>query len=102
MALANKDGLDVNVDTRVIRPIMAKNWLRPFTRVPDAYYLNLARAGAAKPVQPGALRPSQAYYFDGVQDMNLEAPTFRGEIERIRGREAVMNMTHWLMVDHHE
>ena len=61
MALANKDGLSVNVDTLETRPIMVNNWLRPFTRLPDAYYLNLAWAGAAKPVHSGASRPSHAY-----------------------------------------
>ena len=54
MAKANIDELDVNVNTLETRPIMAKHWLRPFTRVPDAYYLNLAGGGAAKPVQSGA------------------------------------------------
>ena len=102
MAKAIKDKLDANVDTSETRPIMAKHWLRPFTRVPDAYYLNLARAGAAKLVQSDALRSPQAYYFDGVQDLRHEAPTFTGEVERIRGGEAVKNMTRWLMVDHRE
>ena len=94
--------LDVNVDGRKNRPILLKNWLRPFTRVPNAYYLSLARLGAAKPIPASSLRPAQSYFFDCIQDWNADSQTLAGAVEWIRRREAMKNMTCWLMVANHE
>lgn len=100
--LARKKNLNPNVDIRPKRQPMTQNWLRPLSRVPDSYYLQLAKSSAANPVGEDGRRPRQAYYFNGVKDRNPESRTVAGVVERIVRREAARNTIRWLMVDNNE
>ena len=89
--LARKKNLNPNVDVRSKRQPMAQNWLRPLSRVPDLYYLQVAKSCATNPVGEDGRRPHQAFYFIGVKDRNPNARTIVGLVERIMRREAVIN-----------
>ena len=99
---ARKKQLDPNVDVRLKRKLMTRNWLRPLTLIPDAQYLRLVQSCAAKPGGEDGRRPRQRYYFNGVKDTILESNTIKGAVDRYRRREAVMNAIRWLMVENKE
>ena len=101
-ALALKKNLDPNVDVRPRRKRTAGHWLRPLGRVPDSYYLEVAKACSAKPVGQDGRRPHQALYFNGVKEQDPRIRTLAGVCERIMRREAVINTIRWLMVDNKE
>ena len=99
---AQKKKLDSNVDVRPQRKLMACNWLRPLTLIPDVHYLPLVQSCAAKPIGEDGRRPCQRYYFNGVKDTIPEPNTIKGAVDRYRRREAVMNVIRWLMVENKE
>ena len=99
---AQKKKLDSNVDVRSQRKLMACNWLRPLTLIPDVHYLQLVQSCAGKPVGEDGQRPCQRYYFNGVKDTIPEPNTIKGAVDRYRRREAVMNVIRWLMVENKE
>ena len=81
---------------------MAQNSLRLLSRVPDLYYLQVAKSCAANPVGEDGWRPRQAFYFNGVKDRYPDARTIASVVERILRREAVINTIRWLMVENKE
>ena len=75
---------------------MTQNWLRPLSRVPDSYYLQVAKSCAANPVGEDGWWPRQAFYFNGIKGRNPDLRTIAGVVERIMRREAVINTIRWL------
>jgi hypothetical protein len=99
---AQKKELDPNVDVRPKRKVMTQNWLRPLSRIPDSYYLQLVQSCTAKPLGTNGQRPCQEYYFNGVDDKNPQRHTIAFAVDRFQREEAVMNIIRWLMVDNKE
>jgi hypothetical protein len=98
LAMAERDGLNPNVDTRVKRPELTHTTLRPLNTLRDEDYLFLVQRCRAREVVDGVRLPQRYYFGRPSKTSIVKTDTMIAAADALQREQAVRNALRWLHV----